>query len=379
MNFTYLPNQVFVEREVAHSVIVQKVLRTLSGVPVHLIDSVEHLRRRAKKLSPTIAVGKKTLVLARHRGSFFKYCPASQTRGGKTNVCCNYFVVNFASNCHMECSYCYLQSYLNFPYMLVYANSEDLFAEIKAVLSGSPQSFFRIGTGELADSLALDPLTGYAQKLVKFFSEFQNAVLELKTKTDCVKGLLSLKHRGKTVVSWSMNTPFIQKTEEHKTASVKHRLIGAQQCVDAGYKVGFHFDPLIYYPDWEKDYHALVNQIFDRLPSEAIAWFSIGGLRMSPQLKDKMRSRFPNSFLPLGELVPSADGKLRYLKQIRTKMYLKMLEWLRERSSPSTGIYACMERPEVWSRLFGSSPLTDVEIGDQVTSGLQSNKFQSET
>ena len=371
MDSTYLPNQVFVEQEVARSDITQRVLQTLSGVAVHSIDSVEQLRDRVRTLTPTIAVGKRTLVLARHRGSFFKYCPASQTRGETSNVCCNYFVVNFASNCHMECSYCYLQSYLNFPYMVVYANVEDLFAELEEALSSSPDSYFRIGTGELADSLALDPLTGYAQRLVEFFSRQQNAVLELKTKTDCVKGLLRLHHRRRTVVSWSVNTPFVQQQEEHKTASIEGRLDAAQKCVAAGYRVGFHFDPLIHYPEWEPDYYGLVKEIFDRLPPESIAWFSIGALRMAPRLRTKMRRRFPNSFLPLGELVPCADGKLRYVKAIRTRMYMKMLEWLRQRASASTGIYACMERPEVWSRLFGSSPPTDVEIGDQVTSGLR--------
>lgn len=379
MNSTYRPNQIFVERGVNRSIITRQVLQKLPEVPVHLIDSVGQLRARVKTLTPTIAVGKRTLVLARHRGSFFKYCPASQTRGGKSNVCCNYFVVNFASNCHMECSYCYLQSYLNFPYMIVYANVEELFEEVEEALSSSPDSYFRIGTGELADSLALDPLTNYAQKLVEFFSRFRNAVLELKTKTDCVGGLLDLQHRGRTVIAWSVNTPFIQQQEEHKTVSIEDRLVAAQKCVAAGYRVGFHFDPLIHYPDWENDYYRLVTEVFDRLPAESIAWFSIGALRMAPQLRDKMRSRFPNSFLPLGELVPCADGKLRYVKQIRTRMYLRMLEWLRQRSSSSTGIYACMERPEVWSRVFGSSPLTDVEIGDQVTSSLRSENFRPES
>ena len=378
MNSAYLPNQVFIEKEVTRSVITERVLERLSGVPVQIIDSVEQLRGQARIQTPTISVGKRTLVLTRHQGSFFKHCPASQTRGETANVCCNYFVINFASNCHMECSYCYLQSYLNFPYIVVHANVEDLTRELESALAASPGSFFRIGTGELADSLALDPVTGYAQRLVEFFAAQGNAVLELKTKTDCVEGLLGLEHRGRTVVAWSMNTRYVQKREEHKTASIEERLVAARQCADEGYRVGFHFDPLAHYPDWENDYRQLVEEIFDHLPAEAIAWFSIGALRMTSGLRDTMRSRFPGSFLPLGELVPCPDGKLRYAKSIRTRMYLKMLEWIRARASASTGVYACMERPEVWSRVFEASPPTDSEIGELVTAGVRSDSFQSQ-
>ena len=373
----YLPNQVLIEQAVLHSVITERVLERLSGVPVHIIDSLEQLRGQARIQTPTISVGKRTLVLTRHRGSFFKYCPGSQTRGSAANVCCNYFVINFASNCHMECSYCYLQTYLNFPYIVVHANVEDLTRELESALAASPGSFFRIGTGELADSLALDPVTGYGRRLVEFFAAQRNAVLELKTKTDCVEGLLGLEHRERTVVSWSMNTPYVQEQEEHKTASIEERLRAARKCVDEGYRVGFHFDPLVHYPDWENDYRRLVGEIFDRIPGEAIAWFSIGALRMTSGLRDTLRSRFPGSFLPLGELVPCPDGKLRYAKSIRTRMYLKMLEWIRARASASTGVYACMERPEVWSRVFEASPPSDSEIGELVTAGVQSDSFRS--
>ncbi len=379
MTSPYLPNQIFIERAVADSVITERVMERLSGVPVQIIDSVEQLRGEARIQTPTISVGKRTLVLTRHQGSFFKYCPGSRTKGENANICCNYFVINFASNCHMECSYCYLQAYLNFPYMVVHANVEDLTEELESALAASPGSFFRIGTGELADSLALDAVTGYAQRLVEFFAAKNNAVLELKTKTDCVEGLLGLEHNGRTVVAWSMNTRYVQEQEEHKTATIEARLRAARKCADAGYKLGFHFDPLVHYPDWEIDYRLLVGEIFETVPAEAIAWFSIGALRMTSGLRDTMRSRFPGSFLPLGELVPCPDGKLRYAKSIRTRMYLRVLEWIRARASASTGLYACMERPEVWSRVFQTSPPADSEIGELVTAGVQPNSFRSQS
>ncbi len=374
----YQPQHVFVEEAVRHSAITQNVLRQADPSQVSWIESSDDLLARYRSHRPTLSRAKSWLILARHRGRFFKPCPAAQTRGQNSNVCCNYFVVNFASNCHMECSYCYLQGYLNFPHLIIHANVDDLLCELAEIIDSNPQRFLRIGTGELADSLALDAWTGYSRPLVEFFSRRHNAVLEFKTKSAQVEGLLNLDHRGRTVVSWSLNTPFIQQTEEHKTASTEFRLQAAAACVGAGYPVAFHFDPLVHYPEWEQDYRELVNEVFDLIPADSIAWVSLGALRLSRQLFKVMRSRFPGSPLPLGELIPAPDGKLRYIKPIRVEMYSKIQGWLKQRMSPRTGFYACMERPDTWEKVFQIEPPSEEAIGNQVTLGVQKEIERSE-
>ncbi|MFQ5738555.1 MAG: radical SAM protein [Acidobacteriota bacterium] len=368
----YRPTHLYVEESVSRSPITRNVLERLPQLAVEVIATTESLLKESREYNPTIPRAKQSLVLARHKGRFFKPCPGGQARGNARNVCCNYFVINYAANCHMECSYCYLQSYLNFPYLIIHANLDDLLGELAETLAPHPGKFFRIGTGELADSLALDPLTGYSVPLVEFFSSRKNAVLEFKTKSDCVDRLLDLDHRGRTVVSWSMNPPGLQAQEEHKTATIEERLVAAQRCVQAGYPVAFHFDPLIFHPGWRENYQALVNEIFDRIPAASISWMSLGALRLTPGLKAMMRERFSSSSLPLAELVPSPDGKLRYVKPIRVEMYNRVLNWIRARKSPHTAVYACMERPEVWSRVFRHSCPTDEEVGDRLGAALVS-------
>ena len=367
----YQPQKIYVERAVKDTRITQNVRARLPLTPIEWIDSAEQLLEESRRLNPTLPRAKQQLILAAYKGQFFKPCPAGRTRRGARNACCNYFVINFASNCHMECSYCYLQSYLNFPYLMVYANFEDLLAQLRFALAAAPSQFFRIGTGELADSLALDPLTGYSLLLVEFFSRQKNAVLEFKTKSNCVENLLGLKHRGRTVVSWSINPRFIQEREEHKTATIDERLKAAEQCVDTGYPVAFHLDPLIHYPGWERDYRSLIVEIFDRIPSASISWISLGSLRMTPSLSEIVRQRFPGSFLPLGELVPGADGKMRYFKPIRVEMYQKVLGWIRT-ATLRTPVYACMENADVWTRVFGTPPDEEVKVGEYVTARISS-------
>ncbi|RPJ62054.1 MAG: hypothetical protein EHM23_04560 [Acidobacteria bacterium] len=359
------PQKLFIESSVAESQITKNVLKLLPEVPVEVVDSAEALLSSAKEQTPTLSRAKKYLLLAEHKGRFLKHCPGGKGRLGIQNVCCNYLVINYAANCHMDCSYCFLQSYLNFPYLTIYANHNDLLTELESVFSADRSRFFRVGTGELADSLALDSVTRYSVPLVEFFASQPNAILELKTKTDCVDNLLGLGHGGRTVLAWSVNPPRIQKTDEHKTASLAERLEAARRCAGAGYQVAFHFDPIVQYSGWEAEYRSVVRQIFTLLPAGAVAWISLGALRMTYALKQVIRRRFPKSPLPFGELLPGEDGKLRYFKPVRVAMYRQMKEWIRELDQ-DVPIYLCMEKPDVWLKVFGRVPTDEPALEQEI-------------
>jgi len=49
------------------------------------------------------------------------------------------------------------------------------------------------------------------------------------------------------------------------------------------------------------------------------------------------------------------DGKMRYFKPLRIKLYSKMLRWIREYSQ-DVMVYFCMEDEEVWKKSFGFIP-----------------------
>src|ERR1700679_159533 len=100
---------------------------------------------------------KRNLFLTPYSGQFFKRCPGSKPG----LLCCNYFVLNWGQQCDMNCSYCYLQSFINSPVMTLYSNLDDAFSELRELFRSLPETKIRIGTGEVVDSLSLDPLTGF--------------------------------------------------------------------------------------------------------------------------------------------------------------------------------------------------------------------------
>ncbi|MGH7773456.1 MAG: radical SAM protein [Candidatus Binatia bacterium] len=357
----FRPDQVLVEVGSEESSIFRNLRKALPNVPFSFIDDPQFSGSSLFATGDAMGEGKRQLLLMRHKGDFLKKCPGSEGQ-----VCCNYFVINFASNCPMECSYCYLQDYLaHNPLLKVYSNVNDLLEEAHQLLSKHRRFFFRIGTGEITDSLALDPYVGYSAEIVPFFAAQTNALLELKTKSDRVEGLLGLDPKGRVVVSWSMNPQRVIDADEHLTASFDERLMAARRCQEAGYRLGFHFDPMIEYAGWEKDYQEMVERIFAAVDYRRIAWLSMGVLRNTPSLKRIMRQRFPSTRLLSGEQVFCPDGKMRYFHPLRVSMYRKMLRWIRN-ASPTVFVYLCMESKEVWEQVFGFAPSCEKELGNQM-------------
>jgi spore photoproduct lyase len=249
---------------------------------------------------------------------------------------------------------------------MVFTNMDDLLGEVGTRLGQAPGRLFRIGTGEISDSLALDDLTHYSRRLVPFFGRLSNGILELKTKSDRIANLECLDHRGHTVVSWSINSRRITREEELKTASFDERLAAARRCQDWGYKIGFHFDPLIHYEGWETDYQGAVEDIFRVVDASRVAWVSLGSLRFTPHLREIVRHRFPKSKIPYGEFVPGHHRKIRYFRPIREEMYARMRSWIRE-AAPQAFVYLCMENRAAWEHSGAVAPDT-AALSDQIDS-----------
>ncbi|MCJ7663538.1 MAG: DNA photolyase [Desulfobacterales bacterium] len=343
--------EVYVDPSVEASPVVQRIRQGLNHLPWHVRADLDHVIQEVVSYhADPCGAGKRILLIRPFPGRLVKACP-----GTAGHICCGYKTINVLTNCPMDCSYCILQGYLNNPCVTLYPDFAKVFREIERLLTLHPHRVFRFGTGELGDSLALDKICGFADAAVPFFAAKANAILELKTKSVEVDHLLALDHRGRTVISWSLNPPQVIEQEEHGAASLAARLEAARRCSDAGYHIGFHFDPLISYPGWEDDYHRVVDLLFERIDPSWVLWVSLGGLRFPPALKQVAQGRFPFSRIFTGELIPGEDGKLRYIKPVRVQMYQRMVEWL-QAYDEKLFIYLCMERGDVWHEVFNSTP-----------------------
>lgn len=363
-------NAIYIDSSARDSEVSQRVQSLYSAHKIHFIKD-------AQTLEDTLATGakttgsmtaeefnasKKTLLLTTFKGQFFKRCPGATQK--KALTCCNYFVLNLGSQCNMNCSYCYLQSYLNSKITKIFTNIEEALLELKEIADEHPNQPFRVGTGEIIDSLSLDALTLYSRKLISFFKNYPRWILEFKTKSNQVEQFLDLPGSDNIVVSWSINPPFIINSEEHGTARFEQRLQAARKCRDAGYRVAFHIDPMIYHADWKENYSYLAEELARNFTARDIQVISIGSLRFQPEQRHLMRERFGfESLVNQAEMFPSEGGKLRYDAGLRAEMFNFMYKKLKT-LNPEFNIFLCMETPETWIKALEKIPMQIPELKD---------------
>ena len=342
-----LPKKIFIEKEAEHYKLTKTFIEKFQNVPVEVVENIAEVVKRFKGVDPVTLFNQRRdyIFLVKSRASFVKPCPC--TKGYKR---CGYWILNAGFGCPYDCAYCYLQMYSNAPGLVLPVNVDDYFEQIIA-FDKKVNKRTRIGTGEFTDSLALDNYTEFSTEVLSFFEKTNNLVFELKTKSVNIDNIIDKESSGNIVLSWSVNPQKVIDKYEIGAESLEKRIDAAQRASDKGYMVGFHFDPIIFYPGWEEDYEEVVNAIFsDNNLVKKTEWISLGTLRYTPGFKQFVEQRFEDNLMFYqGEFCIDTDGKFRYPREQRVSAYNKMIKWIRTLNNKSW-IYLCMEPEELWKK-----------------------------
>ncbi len=287
--------------------------------------------------------GKRTLVLGELK-SAVRFSEES------ANTCPNYWHFSLYGFCPYGCRYCYLAGTHGVwfsPTVKIYVNLSEVIEKIDQVARriGRPMSFYH---GKLQDALALDPLTGYMGLLVPFFASHPFARQVLLTKSATVEQLLGLDHRGRTILSWTLNPPTIALDYERNVPPVEQRLEAMRRCAEAGYPLRAVIMPLIPHPDWERLYGAFLEQLLTSVPLQRL---TLGGVCIYSQARWLMESQLGrentiSSHLRKGRDA-AGDGRGRYEPAMRARMYRHLIEVARS-IRPELELSLCLEEANVW-------------------------------
>lgn len=335
----FSPKTIYIETSVKDTPLAQRVRAAFPQADFHQTDG------KTQVGSPYFSRRLDTLLIHREKYDFLKPCPCSCGSAG-----CGYNLVNLGFGCRFECEYCFLQQYQNLHAVLLPANVDEFLAKIdegkfRKGLFDRP----RIGSGEFTDSLVFDDLTQYSAQIIPFFRARAHLQFEFKTKSTNIGGLLRAGGAGNVIVSWSVNAAPITDRAEHFTPNLSARLQAACEVARAGYRLGFHFDPVVIYNGYQQDYARTVQEMADTLPHDKIAWISVGTLRFSRELKKQIETRFPQNTILDGEFLLDFDGKMRYGVAQRLEAYQFLVPLLRK-TFPKAVVYLCMEDPQIASQ-----------------------------
>lgn len=271
-------------------------------------------------------------------------CPVSSDK----TRCCQLLTLDAIVNCGYDCSYCSIQTFYHDNKVLVDLNLKEKLDQLNI----DPQKIYHIGTGQSSDSLIWGNKNGCLELIIDFARNNPNVILELKTKSDNVAFLQSAKIPRNIIATWSLNTDTIIANEEHGTVSLEKRLSAARKVADKNILVGFHFHPMVYYKNWQKEYSEIFKIIQEMFKPSELAMISFGTLTFIKPVIKKIRQRnFKSKILqmPMTEVA----GKYSYPEEIKVEMFSHAYNSFDRYWKDNLFFYFCMEQKYIWDKVFG--------------------------
>lgn len=221
--------------------------------------------------------------------------------------------VDLAEGCPAHCQYCYLAGSLSGPPVTrAYANLDAILGNLAGYLGQggvTSRQAERAAEGTTfeascyTDPLGIEHLTGSLSAAITHFGAWDAPVqLRFTTKFAAVAPLLTLPHRGRTRIRFSVNARNAARYEGG-TASLDARLEALRAVALAGYPVGLTIAPILPVPDWAEGYAALIRDAARALAGIPSLDLSVELIthRFTPGSKDVLQGWYPGSDLPMEE------------------------------------------------------------------------------
>lgn len=235
--------------------------------------------------------------------------PPNYGRTGKS------FFFKSSLNCVFDCEYCYLKGNFKSQYSVIFVNYEEIQAAIKKqILTLREENYqwpITFYASNYSDIQGIDPISEFHQHFVPFFEQFDQVLMETRTKSPNISTILSCNNGippRNTEFSFSLNpAPLIQKYEKG-TASLPARIKAIQTLCQKGYKVWLRFLPLLPVENYEKLYRKLLQYLKEELNFDQISSIFIASLIYNRWDFKTMQKHNPNS--DLRNLISPQDNQL---------------------------------------------------------------------
>lgn len=301
MTDLFVPKMVFFEPGSLKYPLGQQLYDMFTAMKIQVQFTPSHNRVNLGKNpdpSRSYALAKKTLVVGVRKSKTLMSCRPSAD-----------YQLPLTTSCPGMCEYCYLATTLGKrPYLRLYVNVEEILAKAKEyIMARYPKQTVFEGAAT-SDPVPVEPYSHSLAKAVEFFAQEPNAKFRFVTKFDDLDSLLTLDHRGKSEVRFSINAPSIVKRFEHGTLPLEKRIMAAKKMKAAGYPVGFMIAPIIVFPGWQEHYLTMLNLMRQEFSREEVLSFELVTHRFTARAKSLIKSVFPHTVLEMEE----ANRRFKY-------------------------------------------------------------------
>ena len=278
---------------------------------------------------------KPALILAEKFKNFVLEAPPGYGIGANRNY---YF--SHMLNCLYDCRYCFLQGMFQSANYLLFVNYEDFQDDIRSISAEFADEAMHFFSGYDCDSLALEPVTNFAEEFMPVFKSIPNAWLELRTKSTQVRSLLQMPVFDRCIIAFSFTPEEIAAAVEHKAPSVERRIEAMCKLQAQGWLLGLRFDPLIYQKGYLQQYERLFEKIFAQIKLDTLHSVSLGVFRLPEKFYKTMLRLYPDEKLFAGPL-QQQQGMRSYPTQMEQEMTASCAEKLLQ-YIPQSKFFPCV-------------------------------------
>jgi len=226
-----------------------------------------------RKKSPKLVIAEKTGAFL-YKGS--ENCPSYGSS--------EFYYATDILNCIYDCSYCYLRRLYPSADVVMFANIEDTFSEVRDGMY--------ICVSYNSDMLALEGVIGFVRRWIVFASENGGVTIEVRTKSASFASISGISPVNNVILAWTLSPDKITEDHEKRTPSLSARLSCVKSALDMGWRVRICIDPVLTVENYETMYSELCDRIKETIGDlSRLDTISVGNLRFPDKNNDDEAER----------------------------------------------------------------------------------------
>jgi len=180
-------------------------------------------------------------------------------------VCRPCWRIHLQNGCVHRCAYCGLGGLL-----VAMVNVEEYCRHLGDIIERHPwqQTYLLDDDG---DPPCLEPEHGCLGCLIEYFGTLDSRYVVIHTKTWNTEWMRDLRHKGNTIIVWSISGPTQSRLIEPVAGTTEQRIEAARIAQEAGYQIRYKFKPIIPVLGWRDDAARAVQMVFERTKPDIIS------------------------------------------------------------------------------------------------------------
>jgi spore photoproduct lyase len=285
MNYLSNFSHIYVEEEIMDNIYTKEILNKF---PNSKVIKIKHYKDSFSRYSQNFRTQKNSqkLILAKKEKPFlYPVSDLIQKQGYE-----NFYYATTMLNCIYDCHYCFLQGMYPSANVVLFVNIEDFFEEVKDKLKEVGDEKLFVSISYDTDVLAVENLFGMAKKWIDFAKNYENLVIEIRTKSVNLDSILDELNEN-ILLSFSLSPDVVANRYEIKTPNLEKRVNAIKKVISKGYKPSIAIDPILKVENYEKVYNEFIEYIFQEINPKDLESIIFGVMRMnSSQYKSIKKS-----------------------------------------------------------------------------------------